>query len=302
MKSWKAKSLLLFGTAIWGATFMFTQIGIEYCSPSLYIVIRFCIALILCFIFFGKHIVKISKKTAMQGGLLGIFWGFGFLLQTFGLKYTTITNTAFITNLCVVLTPFVYWMISKEKVKPLAKVSVVIGFAGVYVLANPSIGEVNSGDLLILASTIFWALYISYLHIFTKGTADFALNTQLIAFQFIVGLAIVLGYFFAFELPTVYFTLNTALIVSILFNALMASFLVSFIQISVQKYTTPVNAALIFALEPIFASVFSFIFMNEVLSGRGYIGAALMLLAIFVGDTLGLILEKFKKKNNISNF
>jgi len=296
LKSWKAKSLLLFGTAIWGATFMFTQIGIEYCSPSLYVVIRFFIALFLCFIFFGKHIAKVSKKTAKQGGLLGIFFACGFLLQTFGLKYTTITNTAFITNLCVVLTPFVYWIISKEKVKSLAKVSVIIGFAGVYILANPSIGKVNLGDLLILASTIFWALYISYLHIFTKGTDDFALNTQLVAFQFVVGLPIVLGYFLVFELQTAYFVLNTSLIVSILFNAITASFLVSFIQISVQKYTTPVNAALIFALEPIFASFFSFVFLNEVLTGRGYIGAGLMLLAIFVGDTLGLILDRFKKR------
>jgi drug/metabolite transporter (DMT)-like permease len=134
------------------------------------------------------------------------------------------------------------------------------------------------------------------LHIFTNGTDNFALNTQLVAFQFVAGLPIVLCYFLVFELQTVYFVLNTSLIVSILFNAIAASFLVSFIQISVQKYTTPVNAALIFAMEPIFASIFSFIFMNEVLTGRGYIGAGLMLLAIFVGDTLGLILNKFKKK------
>ena len=295
MKSWKAKSFLLFGTAIWGATFMFTQIGIEYCSPSLYLVIRFGFALLLCLIFFGKHIFKAPKKIIKQGGLLGIFFACGFLLQTFGLKYTTITNTAFITNLCVVLTPFVYWIISREKVKIYAKFSVVIGFAGVYVLANPSAEAINFGDLLILISTIFWALYISYLHIFTNGTDDFALDTQLIASQFAIGLPIVLGYFLIFELQVVYFTLNTSLLVSILFNAIAASFLVSFIQISVQKYTTPVNAALIFAMEPIFASFFSFIFLNEILTGRGFIGAGLMLLAIFVGDTLGLILNKFKK-------
>lgn len=274
---------------------MFTRIGIEYCSPSLYLVIRFCFALLLCLIFFGKYIFKTPKKVIKQGGLLGIFFACGFLLQTFGLKYTTITNTAFITNLTVVLTPFVYWIISREKVKIYSKISIFIGFTGVYVLANPSIGAINLGDLLILVSTIFWALYVSFLHIFTKGTDDFALNTQLVAFQFAIGLPIVLGYFLVFELQSVYFTLDTSLVVSILFNSIAASFLVSFIQISVQKYTTPVNAVLIFAMEPIFASFFSFVFLNEILTTRGYIGASLMLLAIFVGDTLGLILNKFKK-------
>ena len=276
---------------------MFTQIGIKYCSPSLYLVIRFFIALLLCLIFFGKHIFKASKKTIKQGCLLGIFFACGFLLQTFALKYTTITNTAFITNFSAILTSFVYWIISREKIKFLTKISVFIGFTGIYILANPTMDAINWGDLLTLSSTVFWALYISYLHIFTNGTKDFALNTQLVAFQFVVGLPILSTYFFIFEFQNVYFTLNTSLIVSLLFNTILASFLVSFIQISVQKYTTPINAALIFAIEPIFASFFAFIFFNEILTTRVYIGGTFMLLAVFVGDILGLILDKFKKRN-----
>ena len=71
----------------------------------------------------------------------------------------------------------------------------------------------------------------------------------------------------------------------------MASFLVSFIQISVQRYTTPVNAVLIFALEPVFASIFAFLVLSEVLSINGYIGAAVMLFAIFVSDTLEVVIN-----------
>jgi len=70
-------------------------------------------------------------------------------------------------------------------VKSLAKVSVFIGFAGVYILANPTVESINWGDFLVLISTIFWALYISYLHIFTTGTKDFSLNTQLVSIQFV---------------------------------------------------------------------------------------------------------------------
>ena len=85
------------------------------------------------------------------------------------------------------------------------------------------------------------------------------------------------------------------MIIAILFNAIMASFLVSFIQISVQKHTTPVNAVLIFSLEPIFASIIAYFAIAEVLTINGYIGAGVMLLAIFVSDTLEVVVEKVKE-------
>lgn len=295
MKSWKAKSLLLFGTSIWGGTFLFTQIGIQYCSPSLYLILRFSIALLLCLIFFGKHIIKIDKKTIKQGSLLGIFWTIGFLLQTFGLKYTTIGNAAFITNLTVGLTPFVYWFISKEKIKIYSKIAVIIGIVAVNIIADPFGGAFNIGDLLMFLSTFMWACYVAFLHIFTKGEENFARNTQLTASQFIAGLPILITYLLVFE-SNIHIDITNELIYSLLFNSIMASFLVSFIQISVQRYTTPVSAVLIFSLEPIFASIISFFAIGEVLTMRGYIGAGIMLIAIFVSDTLEIVIKYFKKK------
>ena len=135
---------------------------------------------------------------------------------------------------------------------------------------------------------------MAFLHLFTKGTNDFALTTQLTAGQFIGGLPILIIYFILFESNTFYFILNTEVIVAILFNSVMASFLVSFIQISCQKHTTPTNAVLIFSLEPIFASIIAFIAIGEVLSINGYIGAGVMLIAIFVSDTLEVVINRVR--------
>jgi drug/metabolite transporter (DMT)-like permease len=292
---WKAKTLLLIGTAIWGATFLFTTIGIQYCSPSLYVILRFFIALLLCVIFFRKHVFSTTKTVAKQGILLGVFFAVGFLLQTFALKYTSIGNTAFITNLCVVITPFVSYLVTRSKVKFWSKISVIIAFAGIYILTNPSADKINIGDLLVLGSTVFWSLYISFIQKFTAGKDTPGLNSQLVAFQFIGGLPILIAYFLLFDLPTFYLTINTEFLVSLGFNAVMASFVVSFLQVSVQKYTTTVNASLIFALEPIFASVISFLVLGELLTRNGFIGAGLMLLAIFVSDTLGTIIQKLRR-------
>ncbi|MCL2040041.1 MAG: DMT family transporter [Bacteroidetes bacterium] len=294
MKSWKAKSLLLFGTAIWGGTFLFTQIGIQFCSPSLYLLFRFIIAILLCLIFFGKHIFKIDKKTVKQGVILGLFWTIGFLLQTFGLKYTTIGNAAFITSLTVGLTPFMYWFVTREKVKVYSKFAAIIGFIGVYVIANPSVNSFNIGDLLTFFSTFMWAGYISFLHVFTKNEEGIAKSAKLTTYQFVTGLPIIVIYILIFE-PVLYVNITNELIYSLLFNAVIASFVVSFIQIAVQRYTTPISAVLIFALEPVFASIISFFAIGELLSFRGYIGAGIMLFAIFINDTAIYVINYFKK-------
>lgn len=294
MKPWKAKSLLLFGTSIWGGTFLFTQIGINYCSPSLYLLLRFIIAILLCFIFFGKHLFKIDKKTIKQGVILGLFWTIGFLLQTFGLKYTTIGNAAFITSLTVGLTPFMYWFVTREKVKVYSKIAAVIGFIGVYIIANPSVNSFNIGDILTFFSTFMWAGYISFLHIFTKDEGGIPKTAKLMTYQFVIGLPLLIIYILVFE-PNVYINLTDDLIYSLLFNAIIASFLVSFMQIAVQRYTTPISAVLIFALEPVFASIISFFAIGEVLSFRGCIGAGVMLFAIFTNDTAVYVINYFRK-------
>ena len=301
MKQWQAKSLLLFGTSIWGATFLFTKIGIQDCSPSLYLLFRFTIALALCLIFFGKHIIKIEKRTIKQGSLLGIFWTIGFLLQTYALQYTTIGNAAFITNLAVGLTPFVYWFISREKIKFFSKIAVLMGFIGVNIIADPLSNDFNIGDLLIFISTFMWAGYVAFLHLFTKEDKNnkkdknIVRSSQLTATQFAIGIPILIIFILIFD-NEIHINFTNELITSLLFNAVMASFLISFIQISVQRYTTPVSAVLIFSLEPIFASIISFFAIGEVLTLRGYIGAAIMMLAIFVSDTLEVVINYFKNK------
>ncbi len=52
------------------------------------------------------------------------------------------------------------------------------------------------------------------------------------------------------------------------------------IQTVQQKYTTATHVGLIFTLEPVFSSFVAFFIAKEVLSLRGYIGAALMLLSL----------------------
>jgi len=101
LKAWKAELALIAVTFIWGGTFMFTKIGLEFAQPSFYILMRFSIALLVSYLIFRKDIHKISKEFFKKGFILGLLFGGGFLFQTYGLEYTSVSKSAFITGITV---------------------------------------------------------------------------------------------------------------------------------------------------------------------------------------------------------
>ncbi|MFP4368477.1 MAG: DMT family transporter [Bacteroidota bacterium] len=284
MKAWKAELALLSMTFIWGGTFTFTKLGIQDVNPSLYIILRFVIAFILSIIIFGKYFKNISPDVIRQGLILGFFFGGGFLLQTYGLKFTSVTKSAFITGLAVPLVPFVYKLVEKKLIGFWSKVGVVIATIGLWIFTDPELDTINLGDILTLASTLFWAFYITYMDVFTRGRTEFAETAQFVILQFIGAAALCLVFFLLFELHELKINPGANLYISLAFNGIMASFLVTFIHTAVQKYTTPVKAGLIFSLEPVVASIIAVIVFSEIMTIRGYTGAVILLCGVLASE------------------
>ncbi len=296
MKQWKAESLLLLITLVWGGTFTFTKIGLHYISPSFYIVIRFTTALLISLIFFGRFIGSIDKKTLIHGLVLGLFFGGGFLFQTYGLNYTTVTKSAFITGLTVPITPFFYRLISKKHILLWQKIGVVVATMGLWVFTRPEIDNINLGDVLTLFSCIFWALYITYMDVYTKGETEFSRTAQLVILQFAAALPLSLIALALIEGNFAIHGFGYDLIISLTYNGVLASFVLTFIHTSVQKYTNPVKAALIFALEPVFAGIIALVALNEVLSLVEYTGALIMIIGVIISQAGQIFEEKFLRR------
>jgi drug/metabolite transporter (DMT)-like permease len=296
LKAWKAELFLFLVTFIWGGTFLFTKIGLDYCPPSLYIIFRFMIAFTISFVVFGKHLKGMNRETVIHGLILGLLFGGGFILQTYGLKFTTVTKSAFITGLAVPLTPFAYWLVEKKSTKFWQKLGVIFATMGLWIFTKPDINNINLGDFLTLLSTFFWAFYITYMDVFTRGKTEFKETVQLVMLQFVGASAISLLSFFFLEYDTLNVIFNKDLIISLAYNGILASFLLTFIHTGVQRYTTPVKAALIFSMEPVIASFFAMIFLAEVLNQREYLGAAVLLLGILIAEVGAVTYNYLKSK------
>ncbi len=296
MKPWKAELLLLLVTLIWGATFTFTKVGLNDCSPLFFIFLRFSIALILSLLFWGKHLLSIERKTMRHGIVLGWFFAAGFVLQTIGLEFTTVTKSAFITGMTVVITPFVFKLVIKKKVGVYQKLGVIIATIGLWIFTNPTIDNINTGDVLTLASALFWALYITYVDIYTKDITMFANTVQIVMMQFIVAVPVGLIGHLMFEAGSSHFVLSSSLIWALLYNGIIASVFLTLIHTSVQKYSTPVKAALIFTLEPVFASIIAMIWLNESFAFIEAIGASILFIGVLFSETGEYIFKPLASK------
>jgi drug/metabolite transporter (DMT)-like permease len=71
-------------------------------------------------------------------------------------------------------------------------------------------------------------------------------------------------------------------VIALLVTGLLATALAFGVQAWAQQYTTPTRTALIFALEPVFAWITSYLLTGELLSRHGTVGAALILAGILL--------------------
>lgn len=76
------------------------------------------------------------------------------------------------------------------------------------------------------------------------------------------------------------FNLSAPTLFAIVYTGVMATALALLIQIIAQKHTTPTRTALIFALEPVFASLFALLILRERPESRDLLGCILILAGV----------------------
>lgn len=274
---------IIFGTMIWGATFMWVKEGISYLDPIYFIGLRFLLAFIFLLIIFPTK-RNLSKNEIKIGVLIGITLFFAYITQTIGLKYTTISNNAFITGLFVVFVPFVSFLFKEENISLITILGTLMAAMGLYLLSfsGSGIGSINIGDLLTLLCAVLFAVQIVLVGRYTKKYDPVKL---LIVQIFTVS---ILALFISFIMGTYTFSLKYGAIKSITLNAILGTAVAYYIQNKFQHKMPNTKAGLIFSLEPVFAGIFAYIFKGEVLSFTQIIGAALIFLAIVIIQVKGI--------------
>lgn len=284
--SLQAELLLVGITVLWGGTFVLIKDAVQFVPPFAFNTLRFGIALAVVLLLFGKYIRAFSMREVQRGVLLGVLYSVGFFLQTIGLQYTTVARSSFITGSLVVLVPFAYWFVERRRTTLFQKIGVATAALGLWMFTNPSNGGINVGDILTFISAAGWALYICYLDVYTRETPvdnAFGHTVRLVFFQF--GISFALGALGWVVLEPFHIDFMTQRVVTaVLYTALLASVVATLVQTHFQHRTTPVKAALIFALEPVFASAIAFVAIGENIGIREIVGGTCILGGVLLGE------------------
>lgn len=276
-----AAELALVGvTLIWGGTFVIVKNALPQVSVLLFLALRFSLAALALMLFFRGRLTPPEgpRRAALVGGAwAGLCLFLAYFTQTLGLRYTTPSKSAFLTGLTVPMVPFLSSIVYQRAPHVSEAGGVALATFGMALLTLPQAGfSIGFGDALTLCCALLFACHILVLGKWAPRASLEVLSLSQIA---VTALLALLSCGWA-EQPFVRWT--PAVIAAIVVTGLLATAVAFTVQAWAQRHTSATRAALIFALEPVAASLTSYLVDRELLSGRGMVGAILILAGVLM--------------------
>jgi drug/metabolite transporter (DMT)-like permease len=296
---------LLFVVFIWGATFVMVQNAISFLEPFSFNAIRFTAASVL--LLAGYLLVNRvsatkaswSKEMVGAGLKIGIWLFLGYAFQTVGLLTTTPSKAGFITGLSVVLVPLFSVLLLKKPFAMQTGAGVVFATIGLFLLTTGDNSALVIGDVLVFFCAISFAMQII-------TTAQYAKHFSALPLTIIQVLTVaVLSFLSALLFEDVSMIQPDILLQpgvwrALLVTSVLATAFAFFAQTYFQAYASPTRVAIIFAMEPVFAALTSFILIGEHLTLLSLTGCLLIFAGMIIAE-LPLGKNKTAKQQMITN-
>lgn len=294
-----AHAAILVTTLIWGSTFAVARDILDRWPPLSYLALRMPLAALLFAALFPRQVFSAGREVWKAGATLGLLIGMAFLMQTVGLVFTTPAKSAFISGLTTPLIPLIAYLLYRARPSRENLAGIVLAsLGGSLILAPVGAGGFNTGDLLTLGTTILFATHVSLMSVYARR---FDVR-QLSALQIIVAAALLLA---AWLVVRAYAALagvealpdglvreaeplvwSARAVVQLVYMLVVATVAVFLIWTWGQARMSATHAAVIFSLEPVFATVFAVLLRGsaEWTGGRATIGALLVVAGVIVSE------------------
>ena len=271
-----ADVLLLAVAVIWGVTFPIVKSALVNIEPLWYLAVRFAFAGVILVPFFIRDIKAAGRVTWVRGAFIGLslFAAYGF--QTVGLSMTTASKTAFITGLYLLIVPVMNAVLTRSFPGTDVSLGAVFAVTGLALLSLEGRFAPARGDMLVLLCAFFFACDIILVE---RLATSHSAGVLTIAQVFTVSVLSLAGSL-AWERPSL--AVSGATWGAIILTGVLATSAAILVQNSVQRYTSATHAAMIFALEPVFAALSSYVWLGERLSFRNGTGALLMFAGMLI--------------------
>ncbi len=300
-----ANLMLIVSAAIWGGNFVAQRVAAEYVGPFSFVAARFLlgscslIPLILYRNYQAKKwpgaasavAAEMESRKPIRGrqflatvAFCGLINGAGTVMVQIGLAHTTASKAGFLTAIYIVFVPILGMFLFHKKTSLFTWVGVILTMGGLYLLCAPGLSGglvIQGGDLIILLSTLFFALHI---HLIA------CISPRVDGIKFVCG-----EFFFSGSLFTIIALVQEDGIISglmncvwvLLYAGIMAVGVGYSLQVTAQRYTDPTVAALLMSLEAVFSALCGVLVLHERMSFQEVLGSVAIMCAVIVAQLPG---------------
>lgn len=274
--------LLLICTALWGLAFVFQKAAMEHMQPLIFAGVRYllgaCLVLPLAIWEYRRKAATgfmLSRRQWAQIAVLSLAFFLGVWLQQVALLTTSVTNGGFITALYVIFTPLVTFVLLRSRPHPIIYVGAPLALVGIYLLTGADFGSLTPGDLQLLLCAVCWGVQVALLGELVRQTA---MPIFISTLNFWATAILALGGAFVLETPSL--SGIAAGWMPIVYSGVCSTAIAFTLQAIGQRYVPPANAAIVLSSESLFAALFGAWLLHERLPPLGYLGAAIIFVAI----------------------
>jgi len=280
----RADAVLILVTVAWGSSFIVVKNVVAESPPLTFLFFRFLIAAAIAGLLAWRRprTPGLLRDGAVIGGLLAA----GMVLQVIGQVETSASKAAFVTGISVVLTPFAAFARTRSLPSLENGAGISLAAIGFFLLTFPADGGLfNRGDLLVFGCAILFAFYIVEMALRTPLHDAFCLTAiQLAVVVATAGILAAAGRIAGWPLESRAVVWEGTFLRGVLYLGTIGTVGTFLSQTWAQRHMSATHAAIIFALEPVWAAVFAAWFLGERLGARGYWGGALVLAGIVVSE------------------
>ena len=278
--------LLLLVSASWGISIPLTKLVIGDIGIFTLLFFRFSIGSVITASVFYRQLRKASLKTVIIAFSLALLMSTVNVLETWGLRFTSSTNAAFLSGLSLIIVPVISFFMYKTRPRKKYWLGLFFSLAGFYFLTAGAGGitSLSIGDTAIILSAFIYAMYIVLINHLVGRDESVCAGIFVLIFSAAI-------YFVLMFLPDpVPILASGKLTAVVLTTGLVCTAFAYSGHIFAQTRISPLRTSLIMMTEPIFTTVFSLVIpdtsgQTETLTFFKITGILLM--------TLGMITAEF---------
>jgi drug/metabolite transporter (DMT)-like permease len=272
--------LLLFSAAvIWGTGFVAQRVAAGEMGAFSFNGLRFLLAAAVLLPFARRAWKPLTAKGWLGVGLLGLLLVVAAAFQQLGMVYTTAANAGFITGLYVVLIPIFITIFWRQPPRAVLWPAALLAGAGMFLLSTGgSLTPMNQGDVLELAGAVVWAFHVILMGRLVRTIPP----VQVAAGMNLVCGLVSLGVGLAFEGPLAAALGQVAW--AVVYTGIFSIAIGFTFQAIGQTEAPAADAAILLSLEALFAALFGWMLLNELLTWVQWSGCMLMLAGMLLAQ------------------